>query len=76
MPRPYPVSPSGCERHAVSRTLRVTRMDLSVCLLWHMHQPVYLDTEAGEYILPWVFLHGVKDYYEMARHLEAVPEMH
>jgi len=51
-------------------------MDLSVCLLWHMHQPVYLDAEAGEYILPWVFLHGVKDYYEMARHLEAVPEMH
>ncbi|HEX9593528.1 MAG TPA: glycoside hydrolase family 57 protein [bacterium] len=51
-------------------------MDLSVCLLWHMHQPVYLDAEVGEYLLPWVFLHGVKDYYEMARHLEAVPEMH
>jgi alpha-amylase/alpha-mannosidase (GH57 family) len=51
-------------------------MDLSVCFLWHMHQPVYLDAAAGEYILPWVFLHGVKDYYEMARHLEAVPEMH
>ena len=51
-------------------------MDLSVCLLWHMHQPVYLDAEAGEYLLPWVFLHAVKDYYEMARHIEAVPEMH
>ena len=50
-------------------------MDLTVCLLWHMHQPLYLDEEAGESLLPWVFLHGVKDYYEMARHLEAVEGM-
>lgn len=50
-------------------------MDLTVCLLWHMHQPLYLDHEAGEAVLPWVFLHGVKDYYEMARHLEAVEGM-
>jgi len=50
-------------------------MDLTVCILWHMHQPLYLDEEAGESVLPWVFLHGVKDYYEMARHLEAVEGM-
>ncbi len=50
-------------------------MELTVCLLWHMHQPLYLDEEAGESLLPWAFLHGVKDYYEMARHLEAVEGM-
>lgn len=29
-----------------------------------MHQPYYTNSE-GEIILPWVFLHAVKDYYDM-----------
>ena len=33
--------------------------------IWHMHQPYYKDLRTGEYLLPWVLLHGTKDYYDM-----------
>ncbi|MBN3033916.1 MAG: glycoside hydrolase [Candidatus Saganbacteria bacterium] len=46
---------------------------LSVALLWHMHQPFYKDLVTGEYILPWVRLHAVKDYYDMAAVLDRFP---
>ena len=42
-----------------------------VVLLWHMHQPQYRDPVSGEYILPWTYLHAIKDYTDMAAHLEA-----
>ncbi len=38
---------------------------LKVCLLWHMHQPDYRDPVSGQTLLPWTWLHGVKDYGEM-----------
>jgi alpha-amylase/alpha-mannosidase (GH57 family) len=38
-----------------------------------MHQPQYRDLIAGEYQLPWVYLHAIKDYVDMAAHLEAEP---
>ncbi|MCX8085232.1 MAG: glycoside hydrolase family 57 protein [Calditerrivibrio sp.] len=43
---------------------------LYLTFLWHMHQPYYKDDETGEYHLPWVFLHGIKDYLEMVRYYE------
>ena len=46
---------------------------LRVVLCWHMHQPQYRDVVGGEYQLPWVYLHVVKDYVDMAAHLEADP---
>ena len=49
-----------------------TRM--SVVLLWHMHQPDYRDRRAGTIHLPWTYLHAIKDYVDMAAHLEAVPQ--
>lgn len=39
---------------------------LQVTFLWHMHQPSYRDPLSGSYTLPWTYLHGVKDYYDMA----------
>jgi alpha-amylase/alpha-mannosidase (GH57 family) len=45
-----------------------------VVLLWHMHQPQYRDPTSGEYILPWTYLHAIKDYTDMAAHLEANPK--
>lgn len=30
-----------------------------------MHQPFYKNLYTGEYLLPWVLLHGTKDYYDM-----------
>jgi alpha-amylase/alpha-mannosidase (GH57 family) len=38
-----------------------------------MHQPQYRDLISGEYQLPWVYLHAIKDYVDMAAHLEAHP---
>ncbi|ABI56313.1 glycoside hydrolase family 57 protein [Alkalilimnicola ehrlichii MLHE-1] len=45
-----------------------------VVLCWHMHQPSYFNPGTGDYQLPWVYLHAIKDYVDMAAHLEAVPE--
>ncbi len=47
---------------------------LKVVLYWHMHQPEYRDLRSGEYHQPWTYLHGIKDYVDMAAHLEAIPE--
>ena len=44
---------------------------LPVILLWHMHQPQYRDALTGEYALPWTYLHAIKDYTDMAAHLES-----
>ncbi|HHJ80007.1 MAG TPA: glycoside hydrolase [Candidatus Tenderia electrophaga] len=38
-----------------------------------MHQPNYFDPSTDEYILPWTYLHAIKDYVDMAAHLEDVP---
>jgi alpha-amylase/alpha-mannosidase (GH57 family) len=46
---------------------------LPVVLLWHMHQPQYRDALSGQYVLPWTYLHAIKDYIDMAAHLEAQP---
>ncbi len=44
-----------------------------VAILWHMHQPFYQDLVTGEHILPWVRLHGLKDYYGMVALLREFP---
>ncbi len=44
---------------------------LPVVLMWHMHQPQYRDALSGQYTLPWTYLHAIKDYTDMAAHLEA-----
>jgi len=38
---------------------------LDIAVIWHMHQPYYKDLASGEYLLPWVRLHAIKDYYDM-----------
>ncbi|MGA7825824.1 MAG: hypothetical protein WCA14_16685, partial [Steroidobacteraceae bacterium] len=49
------------------------RARLPVILLWHMHQPQYRDAFSGQYTLPWTYLHAIKDYTDMAAHLEMNP---
>ncbi|MEW6445833.1 MAG: glycoside hydrolase [Pseudomonadota bacterium] len=46
---------------------------LNVVLMWHMHQPEYRDPFSGQYQRPWTYLHALKDYVDMAAHLEAHP---
>jgi len=38
---------------------------LKVAFLWHMHQPFYLNPEDNKFFMPWVRLHGLKDYLDM-----------
>ncbi len=47
---------------------------LKVVLYWHMHQPEYRDLLTGVYQQPWTYLHTIKDYIDMAMHLEAHPQ--
>ena len=49
---------------------------LELIFLWHMHQPDYRDHARGEFTLPWVYLHALKDYTDMAAHLERHPRVH
>ena len=46
---------------------------LDLVFLWHMHQPDYRDYSTGDFVLPWVYLHAIKDYSDMAYHLEQHP---
>ena len=48
---------------------------LSLNFLWHMHQPYYRDDLSGEIVMPWVFLHAIKDYYDMPWYLEKFPNI-
>src|ERR1043165_8898751 len=49
--------------------------EIALAFLWHQHQPYYPDDLTGENPMPWVRLHGVKDYYGMALHLLEFPQM-
>ena len=48
---------------------------LDLVFLWHMHQPDYRDYSTGDFVLPWVYLHAIKDYSDMAYHLEQHPKV-
>ena len=43
-----------------------------VAFLWHMHQP-HEDLVTHEHILPWVRLHGLKDYFGMIALMREFP---
>ena len=40
-----------------------------------MHQPDYRDYSSGDFVLPWTYLHAIKDYTDMAYHLEQHPKI-
>lgn len=48
---------------------------MKLAFLWHQHQPYYKDLRTGQYLLPWVRLHGVKDYLDMVEILEPYPRI-
>ncbi|MDO9051444.1 MAG: glycoside hydrolase family 57 protein [Methylotenera sp.] len=53
--------------------MNTARPKLYLNLYWHMHQPDYRDLATNEYVLPWTYLHAIKDYSDMAYHLEINP---
>lgn len=54
--------------------MNINRPKLYLNLYWHMHQPDYRDLTTNEYVLPWTYLHAIKDYSDMAFHLENNPK--
>jgi alpha-amylase/alpha-mannosidase (GH57 family) len=48
---------------------------LYVAFIWHQHQPLY-KSQTGQYRLPWVRLHGTKDYLDLVLILERYPQLH
>jgi alpha-amylase/alpha-mannosidase (GH57 family) len=54
---------------------------LYVAFVWHQHQPLYKSRSSsfasdGQYRLPWVRLHGTKDYLDLVLLLERYPKLH
>ncbi len=49
---------------------------LRLVVLWHQHQPFYKDLVTGQYRMPWVRLHALKDYYGMVKLLDEFPHVH
>jgi len=48
---------------------------LYLAFIWHMHQPYYKNLLTQEADLPWVRLHGVKDYLDMLEILSKYPKI-
>jgi alpha-amylase/alpha-mannosidase (GH57 family) len=48
---------------------------IKIAFLWHMHQPYYKDPYTRKMELPWVRLHGLKDYYGMVSILKDFPRV-
>ncbi|MBI5778540.1 MAG: hypothetical protein HZA49_03680 [Planctomycetes bacterium] len=47
-----------------------------LAFLWHHHQPYYrIASGSSAFQMPWVRLHGIKDYYGMAALIEQFPKI-
>lgn len=57
-----------------NNTKTIGRLYLNI--IWHQHQPLYLDPGSDQLQGPWVRTHATKDYYDMAAILEQFPKIH
>lgn len=53
----------------------MSKKQLFVNIIWHMHQPFYWNEDRGSFVFPWVRTHLVKDYIFMPRLLSKFPEV-
>ena len=63
-------------RHAMSDEYPKSGKTLYLNIIWHQHQPLYVDPGSDQLQGPWVRTHGTKDYYDMASMLERYPNIH
>jgi alpha-amylase/alpha-mannosidase (GH57 family) len=47
--------------------------DIKLALIWHMHQPDYRYAHTGNHILPWVRIHSLRGYLDVASISEKYP---
>ncbi len=45
-------------------------------IIWHQHQPLYLNPATDQLEGPWVRTHATKDYYDMAAIIRNYPDVH
>ena len=48
---------------------------MKVVILWHMHQPYYVNPLTKKAMMPWVRLHAVKGYLDMIDLVTAKPDL-
>lgn len=48
---------------------------LNLIIIWHFHQPFYYSPTENKYILPWVRMHSVGNYYKMALIVSNYPDI-
>lgn len=53
-----------------------TGKTLYLNIIWHQHQPLYLDPGSDQLQGPWVRSHGTKDYYDTVSMLLKYPDVH
>ncbi len=49
---------------------------VNVIIIWHYHQPWYYSSNGSYFILPWVRMHSVGNYYKMGYILSKYPSVH
>ena len=59
-----------------SRQQDQPKKPLYLNIIWHQHQPLYLDPAKDQLQGPWVRTHGTKDYYDMAALIGKYPKIH
>jgi alpha-amylase/alpha-mannosidase (GH57 family) len=60
----------------MSDTDRTSGKTLYLNIIWHQHQPSYVNPAEDRLIGPWVRTHGTKDYYDMTAMLREYPDIH
>jgi alpha-amylase/alpha-mannosidase (GH57 family) len=53
--------------------MSTSELPLKIAILWHQHQPFY--KKEHEFLMPWVRMHGVKDYYDLPALLKDFPKI-
>jgi alpha-amylase/alpha-mannosidase (GH57 family) len=51
-------------------------LPLRIGFLWHQHQPNYVHPGKGIFVMPWVRMHALKDYYDLVAILDDFPSIH
>src|SRR3989339_558035 len=50
--------------------------DLYLNIIWHQHQPLYVNPETDQLTGPWVRTHATKDYWDMSFMHVQIPQVH
>ncbi|HWP82571.1 MAG TPA: carbohydrate-binding module family 20 domain-containing protein [Bacteroidota bacterium] len=70
------VAPYWLSFASPNNTPQMKTKPLYLNIIWHQHQPLYLDPGTDQLQGPWVRTHGTKDYYDMVAILERYPKIH